>query len=469
MAEVVIIGGGLTGQAAAMLLAADGHRVNVLERDPAPPAACAADAWDSWERRGVNQFRMLHYFLPRYREALEAELPAVAPELDADGALRINPFDGMPVEMSGGVRSDDARFTVLTGRRPVVEAAVGRVTARTPGVEVRRGVAVKGLLTGDDQANGVPHVVGVVTEDGDELRADLVVDAGGRRSALPSLLAGVGACSPVEEVDDCGFVYYGRHFRSADGSVPPAFGPPLMPYDSVSILTLPADNGTWGVGLVTRAGDAPLRPARDPEVWTRVIASYPLVAHWIDAEPITGVDVMAKIEDRHRTFVIDGVPVATGVASLGDSWACTNPSVGRGASIGMLHACELRDTLRRVAPSEAREFATAWHDATTATVEPYFRDTLAFDRHRLAEIDAQIAGVPYETDDPAWLLGQALANATAKDPELLRGYLEIVSLLARGVDVLSRPGVAERALQLGAEGEPLPGPTRAELLALVGG
>ena len=64
MAEVVIIGGGITGQAAAMLLAVDGHRVRVLERDPAPPAASAAEAWDSWERRGVNQFRMLHYFLP---------------------------------------------------------------------------------------------------------------------------------------------------------------------------------------------------------------------------------------------------------------------------------------------------------------------------------------------------------------------------------------------------------------------
>jgi hypothetical protein len=177
--------------------------------------------------------------------------------------------------------------------------------------------------------------------------------------------------------------------------------------------------------------------------------------------------VMAKIEDRHRRFVVDGVPVATGVAPLGDSWACTNPSVGRGASIGVLHACVLRDTLRRVAPREAFEFATAWHDATTETVEPYFRDTLAFDRHRLAEIDAQIAGVPYQSDDPAWLLGQALARATAKDPELLRGYLEIVSLLARGVDVLSRPGVAERALELGAEGEPFPGPARAELLALV--
>jgi hypothetical protein len=264
-------------------------------------------------------------------------------------------------------------------------------------------------------------------------------------------------------------VYYGRYFRSADGSLPPAFGPGLMPYDSVSILTLPADNGTWGVGLVTSAGDAALRGARDPEVWTRVIASYPLVAHWLDGEAITGVEVMAKIEDRHRAFVADGVPVATGVVPLGDSWACTNPSVGRGASIGLLHACELRDTLRRVAPVDALAFATAWHEATAERVEPYFRDTLAFDRHRLAEVEAQIAGVVYETDDPAWLLGQALARATAKDPELLRGYLEIVSLLARGSDVLARPGVAERALELGAEGEPFPGPTRSELLALVGG
>ena len=107
MAEVLVIGGGLTGQAAAMLLAADGHHIRVLERDSAPPAASAAEAWDSWERRGVNQFRMLHYFLPRFRQILEAELPAVAAELAADGALRLNLFDGMPESMSGGLRADD--------------------------------------------------------------------------------------------------------------------------------------------------------------------------------------------------------------------------------------------------------------------------------------------------------------------------------------------------------------------------
>lgn len=469
MADVLVIGGGLTGQAAAMLLAADGHHVRVLERDPAPPAASAAEAWDSWERRGVNQFRMLHYFLPRFRQIVEAELPAVAAELDADGALRLNPFDGMPESMSGGVRADDARFTVLTGRRPVVEAAVGRVTARTEGVEVLRGVAVKGLLTDEGPIAGVPHVVGVVTEDGDEVRADLVVDAGGRRSALPRLLTDIGARPIAEEHDDSGFVYYGRHFRSADGSVPPAFGPPHMRYDSVSILTLPADNGTWGVGLVASANDAAMRATRDVDVWTRAVGSFPLVAHWLDGEPLTDIAVMAKIEDRHRAFVVDGVPVATGLAAVGDSWACTNPSVGRGASIGLLHACELRDVLRRVGPGDAAELATAWHDATVEAVEPYYRDTLTFDRNRLAEVDAQIAGVPYETDDPAWLRGQALGNAAGRDPDLLRASVEIASLLARADEVFARPGVAERVFELGADSEPLPGPTRAELLAVVAG
>jgi flavin-dependent dehydrogenase len=307
-----------------------------------------------------------------------------------------------------------------------------------------------------------------VTEDGREVRADLVVDAAGRRSSLPRLLDDIGACAPVEELDDCGFVYYGRHFHSSDGSLPPAFGPPLQAYDSISILTLPADNGTWGVGIVASAHDAVLRKAHDPDVWARVLAAYPLVAHWGQAEPISDVAVMAKIEDRHRTFVVDGVPVATGVIAVGDSWACTNPSVGRGASIGLKHAVALRDHLRKVPLDDPVVFATEWHETTLAEVEPHYRETLAFDHHRLAEIDAEIAGRPYETDDPGWVLGTALENAASRDHDLLRHQLEIPMLLATGQEVLSRPGVVERALELRSEHEPGPGPSRVELVALVG-
>jgi flavin-dependent dehydrogenase len=468
MAEVVVVGGGIAGQGAAMLLAAAGHSVRVLERDPEPPPGSPGEAWDRWERRGVNQFRMLHYFLPRFRAIVEAELPDLAAALDADGALRTNPLATMPAERSGGWRDDDARFESLTGRRPMVEAAVARVTAATPGVEVRRGATVKGLVAGETSPGAQPHVVGVVTDDGTEVRADLVVDATGRRSPLPRWLAEIGARPPADEVEDCGFVYYGRHFRSSDGSVPPAFGPPLQAYDSVSILTLPADNGTWGVGLVTSARDEMLRRARHVEQWERIVASYPLVAHWIDAEPISDVAVMAKIEDRHRSLVVDGAPVVTGVVALADSWACTNPSLGRGATLAMLHAQSLRDLLARHPLDDRVGFAAEWFAETMATVEPFYRETLAFDRHRLAEIDVQIAGEEYRTDDPDWLIGQSLAAASGADPDLLRAFVENASLLAPRSEVHARPGLAERALTLADPADArFPGPSRAELEALV--
>ena len=266
MANVIVVGGGIAGLCGSMLLARDGHQVRLLERDPDSPTT-PEEAWDSWRRRGVNQFNMLHYFLPRFREMVETELPELATALEVNGALRLNFVSAAPDEITGGPRPGDERFTVLTGRRPVVEAVIARLAAAEPNVEVMRGVAVRGLLA--DGSNGVPHVAGVVTDAGEELRADLVVDASGRRSQLPAWLAALGARGPYEELDDCGFVYYGRHFRSSDGSVPAAFGPPLQHYESISLLLLPADNGTWGVGVVASAADAPMRAARHLDVWTR--------------------------------------------------------------------------------------------------------------------------------------------------------------------------------------------------------
>ena len=146
---------------------------------------------------------------------------------------------------------------MLSGRRAVVERAVAAVAEGTPGLEVRRGVAVAGLIGGAEAIAGIPHVTGVRTTDGEELRADLVIDCGGRRSALPDWLEALGARRPEDEVDDSGFIYFGRHFRSRDGQLPVALGPGLQPYGSISVLMLPADNGSWAVTLVARSGIGP--------------------------------------------------------------------------------------------------------------------------------------------------------------------------------------------------------------------
>src|SRR5258706_11164988 len=156
MARIVFAGGGIVGTCAAMMLATDGHDVTVLERDPTPPPPPDI-AWDEWDRRGVNQFKMLHFFLARFREVADAELPGLTDAMIAGGALRMNPLVGVPDEITGGWRVGDERYDVVTARRPVAEAIIADAAGKTAGVTVRRGVSVVGVLS-STRPDGVVHV-----------------------------------------------------------------------------------------------------------------------------------------------------------------------------------------------------------------------------------------------------------------------------------------------------------------------
>ena len=465
-----MVGAGLVGLGAALMLANDGHDVVVLERDSAAPPPDAVNAWESWERRGVNQFRLPHGFMPRFRQIVECELPDVAAAMDDGGALRWNPLSSIPDVVSGGWRDSDEQFDLLTGRRPFMEAAVARVAEGTAGVELRRGSPVAGLITSSAVEGGAVHVTGVETETGERLEADLVVDAGGRRSALPGWLAAAGARPLVEELDDSGFTYYGRHFRSADGNVPISIGPVLMHWGTISSLAIPCDNGTWSLGIIAGSVDRAAFGLKSLDRWEAVVKNLPLVAHWLDGIPLhDGVTVISKLEDRWRGFVVDGRPVATGVVAVGDAWAASNPSVGRGASIGMIHAQGLRDTLRRPGLDHSAEFAQAFHQMTADRVEPWYRWTLRGDRHRLAEVEAGIDGRPYAPCDPDYEREMELQRVAMADPECLRAFLQMRLVLEHPDDVWKRPGLAERVDELAAERADSPplGPDRAGLLAVL--
>jgi 2-polyprenyl-6-methoxyphenol hydroxylase-like FAD-dependent oxidoreductase len=466
VAKVVVMGAGVVGLCTAMLLSQDGHEVVVLERDATEPAGDHEALWAGWERRGVNQFRLLHYFQPGFRSRIAHEVPSVVDALDAAGALPHNVIALVPEQLSGGFRDDDEQFTALTARRPVMEGTLARCAAAMPGVEIRRGVQLDGVVLGAPDEPDVPHVVGVHTAAGEEIRADLIVDALGRRSPLSGWLEAAGGRGPVEEREDCGFVYYGRHFRSADGSVPGMIAPLLQDYGSVSILTLPADNGTWGVGIIVSARDKAARALKDVATWDRALAAFPLAAHWADGESIDpGVAVLAGVEDRHRDYWPDGTPVVTGVVPVGDSWACTNPSLGRGATIGLMHALALRDAIRNGDLDAPAKFARQYATATAETVEPWYRATLSYDRARLAEVDAEIEGRPHDADE-VWQLTRAVASAAGKDGEVLRGRLGVAGLLQSVEEVFATPGMIERVLELGGgwRDEPTYGPSREEFL-----
>jgi 2-polyprenyl-6-methoxyphenol hydroxylase-like FAD-dependent oxidoreductase len=463
MARIAVIGGGAGGLTAALLLGRDGHRVTLLERDPAPPVA-PADAFDGWVRTGVPQFRLTHVLLPRLRELLDDELPDVVAALLANGALRTNRMVELPSTVSGGFRPTDARFEQITGRRPMVEATLAAVLDDEPDIAVRRGVAVTGIEVGEARPAGVPHVAGVVLGSGERIPTDLVVGAGGRRSNVPHLLGAIGV-HPLDEVAEHGCRYFCRTFRSR-GAVPALVDPPVHHHDTISIVTAPADNDTWSLAVAASATDHWARRAVDPATWTGIVRAFPHTAPWLDGEALTGVETMTALPDRRSRYVVDGRPVVTGFVAIGDTLASTSPTYGRGVTFAAMGALCLRDVLREVAATDAAELAHRWYDRIGNIVTPLIDDTLVAGRHRLAEMEAQLAGRPYETDDATWPFMRRLSRAAAHDPEVLRAAMSVAGGFERVRDAARRRDLAARLDALGPLA-PAPGPTRAELERLV--
>jgi 2-polyprenyl-6-methoxyphenol hydroxylase-like FAD-dependent oxidoreductase len=462
MTSIVICGAGIVGLCTAMMAARDGHEVTVLESDPSPVPVSPQDAWDSWARAGVAQFRQPHIVFARARRILDEELPGVTRQLLEDGCLRFDFLHPMPPGIPDRQeRPGDEAFRTVTGRRPVVEAAVARLAAAEPRATVRRGVTVERLLPGTPVA-GVPRVAGVRTTMGEDLGADLVVDATGRRSHADTWIDRLGGTSPEDRSESSGFVYYTRYFHATD--MPQRRAPALTPMGTFSLLTLPADDGTWSVTVFGPSRDAALKAVRDPELFSRVVRACPAHAHWLEGEPIGNVVAMAGILDRHRRFVVAGRPVVTGFAAVGDAWASTNPSAGRGISIGLVHAQLLRRVIRDHL-DDPMTFAEVWDRETEAQVAPFYRNQVAADRARLAEMDALRAG-----EDPPLPQGPMTSFLTAAghDADVFRGLIETITCLALPQEVLARPEIRE-AIERFGDGAPtaFPGPDREQLLQLL--
>lgn len=420
MSEIVVVGGGVGGLLTAILLAEDGHEVTVLERDPSPPPD-PRQCWDAWERRGVNQFRLPHFVATAFRALADVELPGLVDELVAAGAYR---FD-MLSAFTGGHMADPAYDTV-TARRPVFEAVIAQRAERTSGVEVRRGEGVAGLISAPER-NGIPHVKGVMTESGEKLGADLTVAAGGRRSALAEWLAHVGARPMAEEKEDSGFVYYGRHIRTSDGS-PVSTVPSIQYFGALGLLVLPGDDGTAGVGLIGTSEDHEIRDLRKESAWNAVVAELPGGEAILDAHSISPQTYMGALEDRWCRTSPDGQPVATGVVAVFDAFSSTNPSLGRGISLGLRSAVALRDSLRE-AGDQPRHLCDAYDRRQQEELTPWYRATVWNDRNRLEQCRAAIEKRPAQLD-PAWLDDQRIGQLPGKDLSFLPRLLDYRSRLA---------------------------------------
>ena len=248
---------------------------------------------------------------------------------------------------------------------------------RNENITVRRGVAVDGLLTGDAVERGRSRTSSVCAPTpATSSLADLVVDAGGRRSTLPALLADDRRARPDRGEGRLRLrllrppLPFGRRFGARRCSAPL-----LMPYELGVDPHAAGRQRHVGRRLIASAKDAALRGLKDVDTWTRTVKSYP--ARRALARRRAASTTASRSWPRSKTGTarssIDGTPVATGVLAA-------RRLVGVHEPVGRARHQHRRDPRGRAARPAARprpptrsSSRASWHDATMATVEPWYR------------------------------------------------------------------------------------------------
>jgi len=132
MSKIIVIGAGIVGLSTALMLGRQGHDVTVLERDDEALPGSPDDAWETWDRRGITQFRQAHFFHAAGCRVLESLLPDVKEALVRAGGHSFNMLALMPPTIEDREpRPGDERFVTVTGRRPVIEYAVATTAEAT--------------------------------------------------------------------------------------------------------------------------------------------------------------------------------------------------------------------------------------------------------------------------------------------------------------------------------------------------
>jgi 2-polyprenyl-6-methoxyphenol hydroxylase-like FAD-dependent oxidoreductase len=316
--EVVVVGASLAGLLAAAAAARAGRAVTIVERDPLPDGP--------QPRPGVPQSRQPHVLLHRGLLDASALLPGLPAALLAAGAVPVDtgtlPWFGPEGWQPAWISS----YAVMSLSRPLLEYVVRTAVLAQPGVRLQSGSRVQKL-----ERDGAGWRL--ICADGTSVRGDLVVDASGRTSRMPSWLAAVGYPVEPPETVDAALGYVCRLYRRPDGRpLPTGVVIQATPASPRGGIGLPVEDGGWLVGA---NGYGEHRPDRDVDL----LAFFRSLRDPALAEVLSGLEPVGKSSlhrqtgnRRHRYGLRRDWP--EGLLVVGDALCTFNPIYGQGIAVG---------------------------------------------------------------------------------------------------------------------------------------
>jgi flavin-dependent dehydrogenase len=427
--HAVVIGGGIAGLTAAVAVAGHAERLTVVERDRLSENPAF--------RSAVPQSRHLHSLMGAGQQALDTLLPGFTDELYAAGAVPLRtPYDHLWLSPAGWCHRFSPSHTVPSASRELVEWIVRRQVADLAGVRVRDRVEITGLLADGGRVTGVRALA---REGGaaEEIAADLVVDASGRRSHAREWLASLGHGEAETTRIDSRAGYSSRYYAIPEDfadewrviSIQPGPSQPLR-----GGALVPVEGGRWLVSLYGYLND---HPPTDEAGFLAFGASlrHPVLYETIrEAEPLGPIHGFRHMANERRHY--EALPHwPDGFLVVGDAACALNPVYAQGMSVAAMSAQRLHGLLDEGVDDCAtlqKEMAAgnerAWHVAVGADL-------------------AYLGEAP--TDEESRRSGermQRLLELAMVDADVNKTFFDVMMMLAEP-DALDTPELTARLAQ----------------------
>jgi 2-polyprenyl-6-methoxyphenol hydroxylase-like FAD-dependent oxidoreductase len=346
-AKAIVVGSGIAGLVSAQILSKHFATVELIDRDTIPTTA--------GPRKGTPQGHHFHGLLPGGLKVLNDLFPGFDQDLQAGGALTPEPHEfyayGPEGKSFSYIRHQPEPSDPIPGfpkmhmqTRHLLEHCLRKRVEQSSNITTRYACAIRDPLIRDGRIAGV-----VVHGSGEEIEADLVIDASGRVGRTPRWLTNMNYALPAESHINCDFAYTTVMFRPKDpGSLEDA-GFFVMPAASGrhtrrSACLVKTESGDWLASLSGRLGDHPPEDYEGYLKWAETLVDDRLLTLIRQADPISE-PIHFKFPRSIRRHYEKLKRFPEGLLPLGDGVCQYNPYYGQGMSAACRQAVALDQVL----------------------------------------------------------------------------------------------------------------------------